>query len=188
MQVVIDDQTHAHDDLIVDLTDHADKFWLKLSKSLEHVAESLTALTWFRLVNHLIREVDVALDKVHVGDELLELCWHLSVFHVAFGVRLAIASILCSSRFSLASRRCSLDALLVLITTLSWHNRGCRELNASFEQGLVYLREVRERFLFALEFLTPFLDQVCDAVLDLLGECIKRVNARFLTNGLPELC
>ena len=179
MQVVIDDQTHAHDVLIIDLTDHADQLWFKLSKSLKHVTESLAALTRFRLIDHLVREVDIAFDEVHVGDELLELCWHLGVFHIAFGVRLAIASILCS-RLSLASRGCTLDALLVLITALSWHNRGCRELNASFEQGLVYLREVGERFLFALEFLTPFLDQVCDAVLDLFKVCIKKVNATVL--------
>ena len=185
MQVVIDDQTHAHDVLIVDLTDHADQLWFELSQSLEHVAQSLTALTWFRLIDHLVSKVDVALDKVHVGDELLELCWHFSVFHIAFGVRLAIVSSF-GSRLSLASRGCTLDTLLVLITALSWHNRGCRELNASFEQGLVYLREVGERFLFALEFLTPFLDQVCDAVLDLFKVCIKRVNARVLTSGLPD--
>lgn len=62
VEVVIDNEAHSHHILVVDLPDHANKLGLKLGKRLEHVAQCLTALTRLRLVDHLVREVDVAFD------------------------------------------------------------------------------------------------------------------------------
>lgn len=62
VEVVVDNQTHAHDALIINLSDHADQLGLELGQRAVHVAQSLALFTWGCVVNQLICEVDVTLD------------------------------------------------------------------------------------------------------------------------------
>ena len=70
VEVIVDNQTHRHDSFVIDLRNHVDQLGLQLSQCAEQVIKGLTALAWCRLVNDLICKVDVALNQVHVVDEL----------------------------------------------------------------------------------------------------------------------
>lgn len=73
MKIIVDDQTHGQDFFVVDLGDHIDQLGLELSESPEQVIQRITLLAGRRLIDNLVREVDVALDEVHVVDELFKL-------------------------------------------------------------------------------------------------------------------
>ncbi len=62
VKVIVHDETHAHDILVVNLSNHANQLWLKGCQRPEHVAECFTALAWLGLVNHFVRKVDVSFD------------------------------------------------------------------------------------------------------------------------------
>ena len=76
VKIVVDDEAHGHDILVVDLTDHRDQLGLELGERAEQVAQSLTLLARLSLINDLIREIDVAFDKVHVFNQFFKLLRH----------------------------------------------------------------------------------------------------------------
>ena len=71
-----------------------------------HVAQSLALLTWGSVVDQLICEVDVALDEVHVFDELFELvgnfCGQITTFRVRVRVGWRTARLRCGGLRRLA--------------------------------------------------------------------------------------
>ena len=66
MEVVVYNKTHWHDTFIINLANHVNEFWFKLSQSAEEVVERLALLTWLYLINDFICKVDIAFDEIHV--------------------------------------------------------------------------------------------------------------------------
>lgn len=172
MQVVVNDETHGHDRLIIDLCDHIDQFWLQLGQSPEQVLQCLTDLTRCSPINDLVGEVDVALDDVHVSYKLLELGGDLLGGSCLATLRIRVTVVgLC--RWILSLRWTSLVALRVLWCS---SNRHIWESHTTLEQGLVDLGEVRQDLLLVLELLSPLFDQVGNPVLNLKWDKVQSEN------------
>jgi len=58
---------------VIDLPNHTYQLRLQLSQRPVQVIQSITLLSGLRLINDFIRKVDIALDQVHIIDELIEL-------------------------------------------------------------------------------------------------------------------
>ena len=85
VQIIVDDQAHGHNIFVVNLGDHVDELGLQLRQSSEQVFKGLRLLARWRLVDDLVREVDVTLDQVHVVDELGVLGWNTFCSTTALG-------------------------------------------------------------------------------------------------------
>ena len=134
MQIIVDDEAHGHNMLVVNLSNHVDELGLQLSQRSEQVFESFGALARLCLIDDLVGEIDVALDQVHIIDKLLKLIRNGFAPATRATCRFFGWLLLSSSRFAASAvLLCALGALL------DWH---VRELNASLDQSLVDLREV----------------------------------------------
>ena len=76
MKIVVDNEAHGHNILVINLADHRDKLRLELSESTEQVAQSLTFLARLRLIDDLVSEVDISFDEIHVFNQFFELFGH----------------------------------------------------------------------------------------------------------------
>lgn len=77
VQVVVDDEAHGHDGLVVDLTNRLNHLGLQLRQRPEKIIQSFALLSWLRRIDDLVREVDVTFNQVHVGDKLFEFRVHV---------------------------------------------------------------------------------------------------------------
>lgn len=85
VQVVIDEQTHGQDGIVIDLFDHTDQLGLQLRQGIAQIFKGVALLGWLSLVNDLIGKVDIALDKIHIIDELVILGrYAISIVRAAF--------------------------------------------------------------------------------------------------------
>ena len=78
LKIIINKQAQGHYAVIINLTNHLEKFGLKLCQSLEQIIQSFAFFTRFHRINHFIREVDITLNQIHIIDKFVILAWHLS--------------------------------------------------------------------------------------------------------------
>ena len=73
VQVIVDNKAHAHDALVINRSNHTDELWLELCQSAVHVFHGLAILTRLELIDDLVCEVNISLNKIHIVDKLFEL-------------------------------------------------------------------------------------------------------------------
>ena len=73
VQVIVYDKAHAHDAFVINRSNHTNELWLELREGAVHVFHGLALLTRLELIDDLVCEVNVSLDKIHIVDKLFEL-------------------------------------------------------------------------------------------------------------------
>jgi hypothetical protein len=162
LKIVIDQKACVHDFFVLYLSDQSEQLGLHLCERLEQIIECLIRLVARpRAVDDLVGKVDVALDKIHVANQLLVLLGHaarLLLFVLLFFFLLSVLLLLLG--YSLGSSRWATFYL-----SLCWR---IRELDSICEQRFVHIVKERQDIRLLFKTQSPFLDEVHNLGFDLL--------------------